>query len=75
MIKEKINSNLINQGQLFGWLWNSYLKKHGWLLTLVIILMMVEGSMIGGLAWMMQPLFDNVFLGGSYTQLLSLIHI
>lgn len=69
MIKEKINSNLINQGQLFGWLWNSYLKKHGWLLTLVIILMMVEGSMIGGLAWMMQPLFDNVFLGGSYTQL------
>ena len=69
MIKEKINSNLINQGQLFGWLWNSYLKKHGWLLTLVIILMMVEGSMIGGLAWMMQPLFDNVFVGGSYTQL------
>ena len=69
MIKDKIGSNLINQRQLFGWLWNSYLRKHGWLLTLVIILMAVEGSMIGGLAWMMQPLFDNVFVGGSFTQL------
>jgi len=69
MIKDKIDSNLINQRQLFGWLWNSYLRKHGWLLTLVIILMAVEGSMIGGLAWMMQPLFDNVFVGGSFTQL------
>jgi ABC-type multidrug transport system fused ATPase/permease subunit len=69
MIKDKIDSNLINQRQLFGWLWKSYLRKHGWLLTLVIILMAVEGSMIGGLAWMMQPLFDNVFVGGSYTQL------
>ncbi len=69
MINDKIDSNLINQRQLFGWLWNSYLRKHGWLLTLVIILMAVEGSMIGGLAWMMQPLFDNVFVGGSFTQL------
>ena len=69
MIKDKIDSDLINQRQLFGWLWNSYLRKHGWLLTLVIILMAVEGSMIGGLAWMMQPLFDNVFVGGSFTQL------
>ena len=69
MIKDKIDSNLMNQRQLFGWLWNSYLRKHGWLLTLVIILMAVEGSMIGGLAWMMQPLFDNVFVGGSFTQL------
>ena len=69
MNKDKIDSNLINQRQLFGWLWKSYLQKHGWLLTIVIILMAVEGSMIGGLAWMMQPLFDNVFVGGSYTQL------
>ncbi|MDS9946722.1 MAG: ABC transporter ATP-binding protein, partial [Planktomarina sp.] len=31
--------------------------------------MMIEGSMIGGLAWMMQPLFDGVFTGGSLVQL------
>ncbi len=31
--------------------------------------MMIEGSMVGGLAWMMQPLFDGVFVGGSYAQL------
>ena len=39
------------------------------MLCLIILLMMVEGSMIGGLAWMMQPLFDGVFTGGSLVQL------
>ena len=39
------------------------------MLCLIILLMMVEGSMIGGLAWMMQPLFDGVFTGGSIVQL------
>ena len=69
MSKQKLKSNIFNQWQLFAWLWNKYLREHRWLLTVVIILMMIEGSMIGGLAWMMQPLFDNVFGGQSYTQL------
>ena len=69
MGKEKLKSNIFNQWQLFAWLWNKYLREHRWLLTVVIVLMMIEGSMIGGLAWMMQPLFDNVFGGQSYTQL------
>ena len=58
-----------NQLQLIGWLWHGYLKRHIWMLCLIILLMMVEGSMIGGLAWMMQPLFDGVFTGGSLVQL------
>ena len=58
-----------NQLQLISWLWHGYLKRHTWMLCLIILLMMVEGSMIGGLAWMMQPLFDGVFTGGSLVQL------
>ena len=59
----------INQRKLFVWLWQGYLRRHFWVLAFIVALMMVEGSMVGGLAWMMQPLFDGVFVGGSYTQL------
>ncbi|MGB0799067.1 MAG: ABC transporter ATP-binding protein, partial [Planktomarina sp.] len=59
----------IEQRKLFAWLWTTYLKKHVWMLALVVILMVTEGAMMGGLAWMLQPLFDRVFVGGSMTQL------
>ncbi|HAJ85082.1 MAG: ABC transporter ATP-binding protein [Planktomarina sp.] len=63
------SAKYINQRKLFAWLWQGYLRRHIWILGLIVVLMMIEGSMIGGLAWMMQPLFDGVFEGGSYAQL------
>ena len=60
---------VIKQGALFLWLWRGYLRRHMWVLAIVVVLMMIEGSMVGGLAWMMQPLFDGVFVGGSKSQL------
>ena len=59
----------IKQGDLFLWLWREYLRRHMWVLAIVVVLMMIEGSMVGGLAWMMQPLFDGVFAGGTKSQL------
>ena len=59
----------IKQGALFLWLWREYLRRHMWVLAIIVVLMMIEGSMVGGLAWMMQPLFDGVFVGGSKSQL------
>ena len=59
----------IKQGTLFLWLWSGYLRRHMWVLAIIVVLMMIEGSMVGGLAWMMQPLFDGVFVGGSKSQL------
>lgn len=59
----------IKQGALFLWLWREYLQRHMWVLAVIVVLMMIEGSMVGGLAWMMQPLFDGVFVGGSTNQL------
>jgi hypothetical protein len=49
----------IKQGTLFLWLWRGYLRRHMWVLAIIVVLMMIEGSMVGGLAWMMQPLFDG----------------
>jgi len=49
---------------LLIWLWRGYLHRHlGWLL-LALAFMTVEGSMLGALSYMMQPMFDDIFIGG-----------
>jgi ATP-binding cassette subfamily B protein len=51
--------------ELLGWLWQGYLRQYiGWLLA-AVALMSIEGSMLGALSWMMQPMFDQVFTPGS----------
>ncbi|MEM9579592.1 MAG: ABC transporter ATP-binding protein [Pseudomonadota bacterium] len=50
---------------LLGWLWRNYLRKHLWMLVLAAIFMALEGSMLGFLSYMMQPMFDTVFLAGN----------
>ncbi len=49
---------------LLIWLWRNYLHRHiGWLLVAVAF-MTIEGSMLGALSYMMQPMFDEIFIGG-----------
>lgn len=50
---------------LFAWLWRDYLRPHKVLLIFAVILMAIEGSMLGLLSRMIQPMFDTVFLQGS----------
>ncbi|WP_261193309.1 ABC transporter ATP-binding protein [Pseudoruegeria sp. SHC-113] len=45
-------------------LWHGYLKKHVWWMALAGLLMVVEGSTLGILSYMLQPMFDLVFVGG-----------
>lgn len=50
---------------LLSWLWRDYLRRHiGWLIVAVAF-MTLEGSMLGALSYMMQPMFDDVFVGGN----------
>ncbi len=49
---------------LFGWLWRGYLKKHIPLIVAALFFMIINGSMLGALAYLMQPMFDQVFVGG-----------
>ena len=50
---------------LFAWLWRDYLRPHKVLLIFAVMLMAIEGSMLGLLSRMIQPMFDTVFLQGS----------
>ena len=49
---------------LFAWLWRDYLRPHKGTLAAAIFFMVIEGSMLGFLSAMIQPMFDNVFLQG-----------
>ncbi|MEP1197913.1 ABC transporter ATP-binding protein [Tateyamaria sp.] len=50
---------------LLKWLWGTYLKKHTAIMAVAVFFMFVEGSMVGALAYMMQPMFDDVFVEGN----------
>ncbi len=49
---------------LMARLWQSYLKPHAWWMVLAFVLMVIEGSTLGILSYMLQPMFDHVFVGG-----------
>jgi ATP-binding cassette subfamily B protein len=56
--------------ELLRWLWRDYLKKHLGLLAVAVVFMTIEGSTLGALSWLMEPMFDQVFVGGERTSLL-----
>lgn len=56
-------------GPLMRWLWQDYLRPHRRTLGFAILLMMIEGSMLGVLSRMIQPMFDTVFLAGDQSAL------
>ncbi|MEO9819192.1 MAG: ABC transporter ATP-binding protein [Paracoccaceae bacterium] len=54
---------------LFKWLWHDYLREHLPLLGLAFIFMVLEASMLGAISYMMQPMFDDVFVAGNWGML------
>ncbi len=55
---------------LFKWLWHGYLRRYVWFLALALFFMMLEGGLTASFSVMMQPLFDDVFLGTKQEALL-----
>ncbi|WP_298678898.1 ABC transporter ATP-binding protein [uncultured Lentibacter sp.] len=51
--------------RLFGWLWRHYLKRFTPYLLLALLFMIIEGSMLGALSYIMRPMFDTVFIAGN----------
>jgi subfamily B ATP-binding cassette protein MsbA len=49
---------------LFRRFWSGYLRPHLPLMALAFVLMMIEGSTLGLLSYMIEPLFDQVFAPG-----------
>lgn len=53
-----------------SWLWRSYGRRHLPLLLLAIFLMSIEGSILGAVSLLMEPMFDRVFVEGSTSALI-----
>ncbi|MFW8636339.1 ABC transporter ATP-binding protein [Cribrihabitans pelagius] len=51
--------------ELLGWLWRGYLRSYIGLLGIAVIFMILEGATMGALGYMMQPMFDLVFVQGN----------
>ncbi len=49
---------------ILGWVWQRYLRRHWKLILLAFLLMAIEGATLGGLSYLMQPMFDDVFIAG-----------
>ncbi|MFN3938013.1 MAG: ABC transporter ATP-binding protein [Gemmobacter sp.] len=49
---------------LFTRLWRDYLRPHRAAMAVAFVLMVIEGATLGALSYMLEPLFDRVFVGG-----------
>ena len=50
--------------RILGWLWRGYLRRHMGALMLASAFMVAEGATLGVLAWMIEPMFDRIFVAG-----------
>ncbi len=57
--------------ELFSRFWRSYLRPYLPLMLLAFVLMAIEGSTLGLLSYMIEPLFDEVFATGGEAALLG----
>ncbi|QYK40568.1 MAG: ABC transporter ATP-binding protein [Paracoccaceae bacterium] len=50
--------------RLFARLWRGWLRPHRGIMALAFAVMVVEGSTLGALSYLLKPLFDDVFASG-----------
>ncbi|MFV0410486.1 MAG: ABC transporter ATP-binding protein [Paracoccus sp. (in: a-proteobacteria)] len=53
-----------SNSNLFARVWRDYLRPHWPRMTVAFFFMVIEGSTLAVLSWMLKPLFDRVFVGG-----------
>ncbi|MDO5631743.1 MAG: ABC transporter ATP-binding protein [Paracoccus sp. (in: a-proteobacteria)] len=59
-----MSQNQIPRQNLFRRMWRDYLRGHWPTMAVAFLFMTIEGSTLAVLSWMLQPLFDRVFVGG-----------
>ena len=65
-----MNDQTYTSGALLRWLWQNYLRKHIPMMSLAVFFMVIEGSTLGALARLMEPMFDQVFVAGQQDALI-----
>ncbi|MGR3468092.1 MAG: ABC transporter ATP-binding protein [Shimia sp.] len=48
----------------FAWLWRTYVWPLRWWLAAAFVLMAIEGAVLGVVSYLMQPMFDRIFVAG-----------
>ncbi|MEZ7813608.1 MAG: subfamily B ATP-binding cassette protein MsbA [Paracoccaceae bacterium] len=61
-----------NSANLIARLWREYLRPYAGLILLTFAVMMIEGSTLGILSYLIEPLFDKVFIPGGGDALVSI---
>jgi len=51
-------------GGILRWIWRGYLRRHLPLILFAILLMSVEGALLGLLSYLVEPMFDKVLVAG-----------
>ncbi len=49
---------------LVRWIWRGYLRPHTAMILLALLLMGIEGSMLGAISYLVKPMFENI-VGGN----------
>lgn len=58
-----VTENAYRSRRLARRMWRDYLSPHRLRMAAAFVLMVIEGSTLAVLSWMLQPLFDRVFVG------------
>ncbi len=53
------------RNDMIRWMWRSYMRAYRWPLIAAVLLMLLEGLALGGLSYMIKPMFDVAFSSGS----------
>ena len=48
-----------------AWFWRHYGRQNLGVILIILFFMMIEGSVLGAVSYLMQPMFDQVFVEGS----------
>lgn len=54
----------VMKNNLFQRIWQDYLRQYWPRMSVALFFMIIEGSTLAVLSWMLKPLFDRVFVGG-----------
>ena len=49
---------------IMRWMWRDYLRHHKLIFAVAFVFMVMEGAMLGALSYVVQPMFDHIFIAG-----------
>lgn len=61
----------LERPDMIRWMWRSYMRAYRWPLIAAVFLMLLEGLALGGLSYMIKPMFDVAFSSGTTSSIVG----